>query len=40
MYKSAVTFEYKIAAAHKSEEIMNNEMAILNWFEVHGYQRG
>ena len=28
-------FEFKIATGIKSGEILNNVMAILNWFEVH-----
>ena len=34
MYKSAAMFEYKIATKHESGEMYNNEMAILNRFEV------
>ena len=40
MYKSTVMFEYKIATAHKSGEILNNEMAVVNRLKVHRYQTG
>ena len=35
MYKVTISVEHKIATGNKSGEILNNEMAVLNPFEVH-----
>ena len=40
MYKVTISVEHKIATNNKSEEIKNNEMAVLNQFEVRRDQTG
>ena len=39
MYKSTISIECKRVTS-KSREILNNEMAVVNQFEIHRYQTG